>query len=70
MPDPNALLKFVYGILQYGGGVVAAFSVILWIKFSADHDDSKREKAQWSALGGAAACAIGFWLSGFSFPTL
>lgn len=70
MPNPNDLLTFLYGILQYGGAVVAGFAALLWIKFTSDGDSDKRDKAQWSALGGIAAVIIGTWLSGFSFPTL
>lgn len=68
--NPNVLLSFVFSVLQYGGGVVAAFGLFLTLKGWRDRDPEAREQGLWTLLAGIAAFIIGGWLGGFTFPTL
>lgn len=70
MQDPNALLHFIFQILQYGGACVAAIYTYTWVKAGKDKDQEARDNAQWGILGGITAFVVGIWLSNMTFPTL
>lgn len=70
MENPNTLLKFVFGILQFGGIVIAGVCAFVWVKAGKDRDQEQRDNAQWGLLGGIAAFAVGSWLGTMTFPSL
>lgn len=68
--DPQALLSFIFSVIQYGGAVIAGIGAIWFVKAGKDRDSDARMQATWVALGGVAAFLVGGWLGGMSFPTI
>lgn len=70
MSDPSTLVAFLWQLMQYGGLIIAAVGVIVFILARKNANDELSTAAGWIVLGGVAAFGIGSFMSGQNLPSL
>lgn len=70
MANPSQVVSFLFQLMQYGGLVIAAIGVIVFILAKKNNNDDLSTNAIWIILGGVAAFGIGTFLGAQSLPTL
>lgn len=70
MSDLTRIVNFLWDVLQYGGGIIAAVGAIRWVSGGKSHDAQQQESAVWVLLLGGVCFAIGAGMKGLlSFPS-
>lgn len=70
MTNPQVLLTFLWQLCQYGGLVIAGFSLWRAIKAYNDHDADKVSNSIFYMLAGIFAFIFGMFMMSQTFPTL
>ena len=68
--DPSSILDYLWNVLQYGGLVVAAVGVIVFLLARRNANDELSTNAGWIVLGGVAAAAVGAFMGRQTLPVL
>lgn len=68
----NSLLTFLWSLLIFAGGIIAAIGIYRWVSGGKSHDAQAQEGAVWVIALGGAMVAIGVAMNAFgvTFPTL
>ena len=70
MADPSEVVSFLFQLMKFGGLVIAAIGVIVFILAKKNNNDDLSTNAIWIILGGVAAFGIGSFLDNQKLPTL
>ena len=70
MSDPSSVVQFLFNLMKFGGLVIAAIGVIVFILAKKNNNDDLSTNSIWIVLGGVAAFAIGTFLASQQIPTL
>lgn len=66
----NQLLNYLWAVLGFAGGVIAAFGVVRLVAAMRNHDSQAQESATWLVVLGGAMIAIGLVGGSYlHFPT-